>query len=92
MAILLKVDSKDLELKVFPEDKKTFSLKEMYKYTNSTIVEFIYFENHIMIIDEEGKLNDKPLNELATYYFRKNKKVHDIIVGDALICELSEIK
>ena len=91
MARLLSFDKTITEKSVFPEND-TFTLKEMYKYTNSTIVEFVYLNGHIMIIDEEGKLNDKPLNELATYYFRKNKKVHDIIVGDALICELSEIK
>ena len=71
---------------------KTFELREMYKLINCTIVEFIYFENQILIIDEEGKLNHKPINDIATYLYRKNKKIHDIIVGDALIVDRNQIK
>ena len=37
-----------------------------------------------MIIDKEGKLNNKPINNVATYYFRKYNKIHDFIVGDVL--------
>ena len=91
MAILIKVDSKE-ELNIYPNNKETFTLEEMYKYTNSTIVEFVYLNGHIMIIDEEGKLNNKPINDIATHYFRKHNGQHDFIVGDALICDKSEIK
>jgi len=56
------------------------------------MVEFIYFDNQILIIDEEGKLNHKPINDIATYLFRKNKKIHDIIVGDVLLVNTNQIK
>ena len=97
MARLLSFDKTITEKSVFPEND-TFTLKEMYKYTNSTIVEFVYLNEglitgeHIMIIDEEGKLNNKPINDIATYYFRKYNKTHDSIVGDVLLCDKSEIK
>jgi hypothetical protein len=91
MARLLSFDKTITEEKVFPENE-TFTLQEMYKHTNSTIVEFIYINGHIMIIDEEGKLNNKPINDVATYYFRKYNKTHDFIVGDVLICDKSEVK
>ena len=91
MARLLSVDKTITEKKVFAENE-TFTLQEMHKHTNSTIVEFIYINCHIMIIDKKGKLNNKPINNVATYYFRKYNKTHDFIVGDVLICEKSEIK
>jgi hypothetical protein len=91
MARLLSFDKTITEKSVFPEND-TFTLKEMYKYTNSTIVEFVYLNGHIMIIDEEGKLNNKPINDIATHYFRKYNKTHDFIVGDVLLCDKSEIK
>jgi hypothetical protein len=56
------------------------------------MVEFIYLnEFYIMIIDEEGKLNSKEVNDIATYHFRKYMKSHDFIVGDALVCNRSEV-
>ena len=91
MARLLSIDKEITEKRVFPENE-TFTLKEMYKYTKSNIVEFVYLNGHIMIIDEEGKLNNKPINDIATHYFRKYNKTHDFIVGDVLICDKSEIK
>jgi len=97
MARLLSVDKTIIEKRVLPENE-TFTLEEMYKYTNSTIVEFVYLNEglitgeHIMIIDEEGKLNNKPINDIATHYFRKYNKTHDFIVGDVLLCDKSEIK
>lgn len=83
------LDSDKIDVK--PENGKTFKLKELYKIIDCTMVEFIYIDNYIMIIDEEGKLNNKPVNDVATYYFRKHKKIHDIIVGNALICNRDEI-
>jgi len=74
-----------------PENGKLFKLKEIYKLINCSIVEFIYLKNQILIIDEEGKLNNKPVNDIATYLFRKDKNIHDFIVGDALLCSLDEI-
>jgi len=96
MATLIKCaeqDKKNQTIKeIEPENGKTFELKEMYKLINCSMVEFIYFDNQILIIDEEGKLNHKPINDIATYLFRKNKKIHDIIVGDVLLVNTNQIK
>lgn len=40
----------------------------------------------IMVIDEEGKLKGKPINEAATMIFM-HAGYYDIIVGDALVCD-----
>lgn len=39
----------------------------------------------ILVIDEEGKLKDKPLNAQATMIFRTAWRVDDWIVGDAVL-------
>lgn len=96
MATLIKCAEQDKKnqtiTEIEPKNGKTFELREMYKLINCTMVEFIYFDNQILIIDEEGKLNHKPLNDIATYLYRKNKKIHDIIVGDALLVDRNQIK
>lgn len=37
-----------------------------------------------MVIDEEGKLNNKPVNRFATRLYQSS---WDVIVGDAFICK-----
>lgn len=96
MATLIKCAEQDKKnqtiSEIEPKNGKTFELREMYKLINCSMVEFIYFDNQILIIDEEGKLNHKPINDIATYLFRKNKKIHDIIVGDVLLVSTNQIK
>ena len=96
MATLIKCAEQDKKnqtiTEIEPKNGKTFELREMYKLINCSMVEFIYFDNQILIIDEEGKLNHKPINDIATYLFRKNKKIHDIIVGDVLLVSTNQIK
>jgi hypothetical protein len=38
----------------------------------------------ILIIDEEGKLKDKPVNEVASKMYADKYGDEDIIVGDAI--------
>lgn len=45
----------------------------------------------LMVVNEEGKLMDLPLNDKATNIVFENGIV-DIIVGDVLICKTTEIK
>ena len=44
----------------------------------------------VLIIDEEGKLKDKKVNEDASKLYINGKE--DPIVGDVLICEEYEIE
>lgn len=45
-----------------------------------------------MVINEEGKLENLPLNELATAIYQKQVCEGDFIVGDVLICKNEEVR
>ena len=50
-------------------------------------------EGVLMVLDEDGKRKDKPINTEATRLFRQNfPHISDFIVGDVLICGKKEIK
>ena len=42
----------------------------------------------IIVLDEEGKLKDKPVNKKATELYNNP---YDVIVGDVIICDDNEI-
>lgn len=64
-----------------PENGKCFNLQELYKKIDCNLIEVVYLPNGlIMIVDEEGRLNQKPINRLATTL------VGGIIVGDVVVC------
>jgi hypothetical protein len=46
--------------------------------------------DHVMIIDEEGKLKHKPLNEEATKVY--GRWPADFIVGHARVCAPGELR
>ena len=98
MATLIKcnhdvIPREDL-VEVKPENDKTFQLKELYKLLMCDTIEVVYLnQNEIMIIDENGKLLGKPLNDTATHIYRKNiKNTRDFIVGHALVCNTNQLK
>lgn len=48
-------------------------------------VDVDYHSGKLFLVDEEGKLRDKPLNEVATKLVQDNLFEGDYIVGDALL-------
>jgi len=98
MGYLIKVreeESNNQEPKeISPENGKNFKLDELYKMLDCKMIEIVNLSAcQIMIIDEEGKMNDAPYNDMATYYFRKaHPKNHDFIVGNALVCSSNDIE
>jgi len=64
---------------------KRFSLKELQSYVGGYIQIVKTRDNRIMVLNEEGKLNNYPYNEIATslYIYGKNDK----IVGDVLVMD-----
>jgi hypothetical protein len=65
--------------------KEKINLKEMQECVGGYI-EFVYLpDNKILVVNEEGKLNDLPLNGLATMKFWDN--IGDILVGDVLLID-----
>jgi hypothetical protein len=83
-AVLYKTDGTTEEVEA--KNGKDFSLEELQKYVGGYIEVVNLNTKLIMIVNEEGKLNNLPLNERATTMFINfQHKVNDVIVGNALV-------
>ena len=71
-----------------PENGQFYELKELQKIVGGYI-EFVYLtDNSVMVLNEEGKIDNLPLNVRATEILRKNFPDNpDHIVGDVLVAE-----
>lgn len=89
--MIIKADGKVFT--VTPANKKTFQLKELQEAVKG-FVEIIRLDRHraIMVINEEGKLIDLPVNETATDLFQEQYGHGDYIVGDVLIAQYEQIE
>lgn len=76
---------------ISPANGNDFSLEELQKIVEGYI-ELVYLNERIMVINEEGKFKELPYNAKATDLYRKLRRTIDFIVGNALICNLNEIK
>ncbi len=79
---------------VEPKNGTDFQLEELQAIVGGWI-EIIFLsddEGGVMILNEEGKLRNLPYNKRATMLHRRFVYEPDIIVGDVLICNESEIK
>ena len=74
-----------------PANGNDFSLDELQKIVEGYI-ELVYLNDTIMVVNEEGKFNELPYNAKATDLYRKSRRTIDFVVGNALICNLNEIK
>ena len=59
------------------------SLSEAQKFVGGW-VECVQVNDGVLIIDEEGKLKNKPVNEVASKMYADKYGDEDIIVGDAI--------
>ena len=59
------------------------SLSDAQKFVGG-YVEVVQVNDGILIIDEEGKLKDKPVNEVASKMYADKYGDADVIVGDAI--------
>ena len=59
------------------------SLSDAQKFVGG-YVEVVQVNDGILIVDEEGKLKDKPVNEVASKMYADKYGDEDIIVGDAI--------
>lgn len=89
MAILYKQNG-DVIKDIQPKNGKRFTLEELYEMLDCELVERLFIDGTevIMIVDEEGKLKQKPQNIAATmvYHRRQRMNTWDWIAGDALVC------
>jgi hypothetical protein len=64
-------------------NKQYATMEELQSIVNGHF-EFVYLpENMIMVVNEEGKLNDLPINSVATAFVKP--VLNDYIVGDVLL-------
>jgi len=87
MATLIKSNGE--EINVLPKNKTDFTLEELQKYVGGLIEIVRTKDNKTMVINEEGKINNLPINQKATAIYPYNG--YDFIVGDVLICQEDEI-
>lgn len=89
MATIYKADGTTEEIQ--PKNGKDFKLDELQEIVGGYI-ETLYLKNkEVMVVNEEGKLNNLSLNEKATVYLL-DQNYADVILGNALVCKQNEIK
>ena len=73
-----------------PANGRHYTLKELQNAVGG-LIEIVYTKDgRPLVINEEGKLRNLPINTEATHLYRFGD--HDSIVGDALLCNGHEIK
>ena len=87
MATLIKTNGE--ETNVTPQNKTDFKLDELQNYVGGIIEIVRTKDNKMIVINEEGKINELPINEKATELYIYSES--DLIVGDVLICDENEI-
>lgn len=84
-----KADGKDYE---FTKTKKQISLKFLQESVGGYIQIVPLGESgDVMVINEEGKIANLPINTKATAIFRRWNGGDDYIVGDVLVLESKHI-
>lgn len=91
MAKLIKVNGEEIEIS--PKNGTDFSLEELQNYVDGYIeIVNLRSENNIMIINEEGAINDMPVNLKASMIYSKEFNVNQCIYGDVVICKYNMVK
>ena len=76
---------------VEPRNYTDFQLDELKEYVGGYIEIIHLSSTQVMVVDEEGKIKNKPYNHNATLAVRM-AGIKDVIVGDVLVCDISKIK
>lgn len=93
-AKLLKASDEVVEIE--PKNGTNFTLDELYKHLNCSLVEVINLnQDDIMVVDEEGKwTSNNMVNVNATKCAQENQAITswDYIVGHAIVCNRKMIR
>lgn len=91
MAKIIKTNGEEIEIS--PANGEDFKLEELKEIVGGW-VEIVWLPNNedILVINEEGKLMNLPLNNKATEIYFNAFQYDDVIVGDALLCKSSQVK
>ena len=75
-----------------PVNGTNFTLAEAQALVGGLIEVFPLGDGRIMVCNEEGKLEQLPVNVEATIIFRRTYGPIDTIVGDVFVCRSSEVR
>ena len=91
MATIYKTSGEVIEIK--PKNGTDFSLSELQAIVSGYIEIVDLFNGKIMVVNEEGKLIGLGINHKATEIYNEAfPMIFDVIAGDALVCNKSQIK
>lgn len=75
-----------------PKNGKDFQLEELNKIVGGYIELVTLPNDEFMVVNEEGKIRELPVNDNATEIYQRKIGCWDYIVGDCLICKTSQIQ
>jgi len=87
----LRINANGTQSTVAPANGTRFSLAELQAIVGGYI-EIVYaLDGQAIVLNEDGKLNDLPVNAGACALYGPARSGHDLIVGDVLVCPSSAI-
>ena len=90
MAQIIKTNGERVETS--PKNGKDFKLEELQEIVNGWI-EIVWLPNDmVLIVNEDGKPLDLPINQEATKIYQDAFGFNDVIVGDALLCNTNQVE
>lgn len=89
MAKIYKTNGEIIETE--PKNGTDFSWEELNDIVGGNI-EIIFLPNELIVLNENGKINNLPTNKLATKLYRNSVLTLDYICGDALLCNREQVK
>lgn len=87
---IYNADGKVCEVK--PANGKDFKLSELQKIVGGYIEIANMNDGRIMVLNEEGKCNNLPINKKATELYKKFVYGNDFICGNVLICNSNLVR
>ena len=85
------INTDGLHKNVEPSNGEDFSLEELRGFAGGHIEMVRLSKSQVMVVNEEGKVNDLPENQYATMLVNI-AGIRDVIVGNVLVCDITKIK
>lgn len=85
------INTDGLHKNVEPSNGEDFSLEELRRFVGGHIEIVRLSKSQVMVVNEEGKVNDLPENQYATMLVNI-AGIRDVIVGNVLVCDINKIK
>tara|TARA_R100001126_G_C4703745_1_gene91449 strand:- start:109 stop:366 length:258 start_codon:yes stop_codon:yes gene_type:complete len=74
-----------LKMKTIDKKENQPTLEEAKEFVGGWIERIQLKNGDVMLIDEEGKLKEKDINQEATHHWVESYGMNDVIVGDVIL-------